>query len=312
MAMRSREIWLQLLESAGLPYKPTGSLHVMYRKDEEAVAREFAELAPGLGYDCRWLNAYETLQLSSALIPQGLRGALWSPAELTVDPRAIIDSLPGYLEDTYGVQFHFGCAVRAIDGAKVHAGTGVWKAERVIVCGGDDFATLYPEVFAGSGIRRCKLQMLRTVPQPDDWQLGPSLAGGLTLQHYPAFGICTTLPALKRRIAEETPELNKWGIHILVSQTARGEITIGDSHEYGDAVNIFDKLEIDHLILDHSECFLRLPDSSLAERWHGVYAKHPDKPFFTSSPAGNVRIVTATGGAGMTLSFGLAEQTCNF
>ena len=309
MAMRSREIWLELLKAAALEYKPTGSLHVMYRRDEEDVAREFAELAPGLDYDCQWLNAEETLARSPAVVPEGLRGALWSPTELTVDPREIVGRLPEYLSERYGVQFYFNCAVHAIDGNKVHAGTGAWEAERVIVCGGDDFATLYPEVFADSVITRCKLQMMRTVEQPDGWQLGPSLAGGLTLQHYSAFGICTTLPALKNRIEEETPELNQWGIHILVSQTTRGEITIGDSHEYGDVVDIFDKVEIDHLILDHAECFLRLPDSSIAERWHGVYAKHPEKPYFTASPAENVRIVTATGGAGMTLSFGLAEET---
>jgi glycine/D-amino acid oxidase-like deaminating enzyme len=32
-------------------------------------------------------------------------------------------------------------------------------------------------------------------------------------------------------------------------------------------------------------------------------------PFLRVSPAPNVRVVTATGGSGMTLSFGLAEET---
>jgi hypothetical protein len=55
--------------------------------------------------------------------------------------------------------------------------------------------------------------------------------------------------------------------------------------------------------------FLQLPDSRIVERWHGVYSMHPEKPFFEVEAASGVRIVTAPGGSGMTLSFGLAERT---
>jgi hypothetical protein len=74
--------------------------------------------------------------------------------------------------------------------------------------------------------------MMRTVPQPLAWRLGPSLAFGLTFRHYPTFQVCSHLHALKDRIARETPEFDEWGIHVTVSQTASGELTIGDSPEY--------------------------------------------------------------------------------
>jgi len=48
MALSSRAAWIDILKDARLPYWPDGSLHVVYREDEAAVAREFAELAPGL------------------------------------------------------------------------------------------------------------------------------------------------------------------------------------------------------------------------------------------------------------------------
>jgi hypothetical protein len=54
--------------------------------------------------------------------------------------------------------------------------------------------------------------------------------------------------------------------------------------------------------------FLVAPDLSIAQRWYGVYAKHPDKAWVAIDAAPGVRIVTAVGGSGMTLSFGLAEQ----
>jgi D-hydroxyproline dehydrogenase subunit beta len=309
IALRSRELWLEILSKANLPRRETGSLHLTYRTDEAAVAQEFAELGPALGYQCSWLKACEVLQRSHAVEPDRLAGGLWSNTEFTVDPRQIIQLLPVFLEEQYKVQFVFGTVVTAIEHPVLQTGGGEWLAETVIVCGGDDFETLYPQHYAASGLTRCKLQMMRTAAQPDGWQLGPSLAAGLTLRFYPAFQVCSTLPAFSRRIAEESPEYDRWGIHALVSQTADGALTLGDSHEYGLAVDIFNKEEIDEIILRYTRQFLRAPDLTVAERWYGVYAKHPEKSLVVMQPEDGVRIVASPGGSGMTLSFGVAEES---
>jgi len=210
-----------------------------------------------------------------------------------------------------GVECRYGSTVKRIELPVVETATERWEVDAAIVCSGDDFETLYPEIFADSGLTRCKLQMMRTGPQPDGWELGPALAAGLTLRFYKAFAICSTLPRLKARTAAEKPEYEKWAIHVLASQTSDGAITLGDSHEYGLDVNIFDRTSIDDLILREARTFLRLPSWHIAERWHGVYALHPKLPFFEAEPAPGVRIVTAPGGSGMTLSFGLAERTAD-
>jgi len=300
MALGSRAAWVDLLTAARIPYFPTGSLQLAYRADEAAVAREFCEVAPILGYSCEWLNAAGALARSQAVWPEGLLGAIWSPTELTVDPRVALAQVPRYLAERFGVRFCWSTAVHSAD---------LSKFEAAIVCTGHDFETLYPEMFHTSGVTRCKLQMMRTRPQPAGWQLGPALAGGLTLRFYESFQVCRTLSALKQRIAAETPEYDRWGIHVLVSQTAGRELTIGDSHEYGVAVDPFDRAEIDELVLSYARGFLNAPTLEIAQHWHGVYAKHPDQPYLSVSPAPNVRVVTATGGAGMTLAFGLAEET---
>ncbi|HVP48171.1 MAG TPA: TIGR03364 family FAD-dependent oxidoreductase [Bryobacteraceae bacterium] len=309
LALRSREIWLDVVDRSRLPYRPTGSLHVTYRDDEAAVAREFAEIAPPLGYDCHWLAPDAVLSRSQAVRSTGLCGGLWSPLELTVDPRSILAKLPAFLAEQMNVEVRFGCAVRAICLPVVEAGGERWQVDRAIICSGDDFATLYPELLRQCRLTRCKLQMMRTPAQPGGWQLGPSLAAGLTLRYYPAFRICSTLPKLQQRIAAELPDYDGWGIHLLVSQTEQGELTLGDSHEYGLEVDIFDKAGIDDLILRYARSFLEAPTLDIAQRWHGVYATHPEKPFVSIDAAPGVHIVTATGGSGMTLSFGLAEQT---
>jgi FAD dependent oxidoreductase TIGR03364 len=307
-AQRSRQLWLEMLQAAGLPYLPTGSFHVAHHPDEADVLREFAEIGPSAGYPCQWLNSQQALERSLAIQPENFQGALWSETETTVDPRRILAELPAYLA-SIGVTCQFGAAVHSIELPRIITTAGTWEVDQTIVCGGDDFQTLYPEVFAESGLTRCKLQMLRTAPQANDWQLGPALAAGLTLRFYKNFRICKTLEKYKARVAAEKPEYERYAIHVLASQTADGAITLGDSHEYGLTVDIFNKDHIDQLILNEARTFMQLPDWRIAERWHGIYALHPEKPYFTAQPAPGVRIVTAPGGSGMTLSFGLADKT---
>ena len=228
---------------------------------------------------------------------------------MTVDPRQIIGCLPKFLTGRYGVQFFFNRAVQKVETSRLEAGGQTWEADLIIVASGDDFQTLFPEYFLESGITRCKLQMMRTKPQPQGWALGPSLAFGLTFQHYPTFQVCSSLRTLKERIARETPEFEKWGIHVMVSQTAPGELTIGDSHEYGLAVNIFDKPEVNRLILEYARQYVRVPTLEIAESWHGVYAKHAEHAYVSLTPVEGIRLVVVTSGLGMTMSFGIAEQT---
>ena len=309
LALCSRHIWQEVLEHAKLPYRPDGSLHVVYREDEAEVAREFTELAPRFGYTCEWLDRRGVLEKCAAVRENGLSGGIFSPLELTVDPPRTLAALAGLLAERFHVVFRFGCAITHINPPVVESANERWSAARVIVCSGDDFETLFPAEYAASGLTRVKLQMMRTAPQPHGWQIGPALAAGLTLRFYPAFEICTALPALKRRIAEETPEYDRWAIHGLVSQMSTGELTLGDSHEYGLAVDIFNKQEIDDLMLRYISSFLNAPDLTVAQRWYGVYAKHPEKPFVSMEPAPGVQIVASPGGSGMTLSFGIGERT---
>ncbi len=309
MALESAGIWREVLTQSGLPFLDTGSLHLAHRDDERAVAQEFAERGPAVGYRCSWLTPAEALSKSPALVSSGLQGALWSETELTVDPRQVIATLPDWLAARHGVDLRYGHTVRGIDLPIVRTLDETWQVEQAMVCSGDDFETLYPEHFLESGIVRCKLQMMRTVPQPDGWQLGPALAGGLTLRFYPSFQLCSTLAALSRRVGTESPQFDKWGIHVMASQTPELEITIGDSHEYGNEVDIFNREEIDGLIIGYLRSFLKLPVETIAQRWYGVYAKHPDQPFVRFEPSPGVTVVTALGGAGMTLSFGLGADT---
>jgi FAD dependent oxidoreductase TIGR03364 len=308
LALRSRRDWLELGRRAEIWVNPCGSLHLAYRPDELAVLEEFAPWAPTLGYDARLLSPAEILRRAPAVNPDGLLGALWSPVELCVDPRQAIARLPHWLHETHGVRLEFRTAVVAVEAPRLHSGDGqTWHAKRILVCSGIDFQTLFPAVFAAAGLRRCKLQMMRTAAQPDGWRLGPHLAGGLTLCHYAAFRRCSSLAALRRRVEEEMPAYVRYGIHVMASQNQLGQVVLGDSHEYDEAATSFDSAEIEALILEYLRGMVRLPDASVAARWNGVYAKHPTLPFVEAEPQPGVTVIAALGGAGMTLSFGQAD-----
>jgi FAD dependent oxidoreductase TIGR03364 len=180
-----------------------------------------------------------------------------------------------------------------------------------VICSGDDLATLKPEIYREQRIRRCKLHMMRTVPQPDGWRIGPHVASGLTIRHYPNFQRCSSLGALAERIATETPELDRFGIHVMASQNHLGQVVLGDSHQYDDEVEPFDESEIDRLIERELRKILKLPTWEMQSRWHGIYAKFTEDIAFEREPEPRVHVCTGLGGNGMTLSMGIAERAWN-
>lgn len=309
-ALRSREMWLEASAQAGFWHEACGSMFVARHDDELGVLEECVSLGRGSEQPVRMLTPDEAVERSPWLVRAGLRGAMLSGLELTVEPRQAIEHMTGYLSERCGVHVLLGAAVSAVEPPLVRFGGGKsWlRAERVCVCTGEDLRLLYPEVFAHSGLTICKLQMMRTMPQPEGQRLGPILAAGSTMRHYRSFAACPSVERVRARFAAERPEFDRWGIHVMANQTPAGELTIGDSHEYGEPVQPFLRDEIDRVILDYLATFVRPPEMRIAERWYGCYPKFlGDATEFVASPHPAVKVVNGVGGSGMTLSFGLAE-----
>lgn len=307
-AMLSRSIWKEVCDEAGIWYEEAGSLHLAYAQDEWAVINEYAEkVIPER--QCRVLSADETIKRSDAVVTDNLLGALWSPHEMIVDPREAIAAIPGWLESKFGVEFVWGTAVTAIQYPAVYAGKKQFMADEIFICSGADFETLYPEIFAAAPLTKCKLQMMRMAPQPENWRIGPSLCAGLSLTHYKGFSAAPSLAVLKERYNKEYHEYIKWGIHVMVSQNGFGEITAGDSHEYGPTHDPFDRQYINNLVLDYLRGFARFRNETIIETWNGIYPKLTNgEEHFIVSPEEGVTLINGLGGAGMTLSFGLCDQ----
>ena len=98
----------------------------------------------------------------------------------------------------------------------------------------------------------------------------------------------------------------------MIDQNNLNEFIIGDSHEYGNSFLPFNKVYINQLILEYLKSFININDLELVETWQGIYPKMLNGATeLTLSPTDNVHIINGLGGAGMTLSFGLAEEYVN-
>ena len=306
-ALTSRRIWKEACRDAGIWHDNTGSMHLAYENDEWTVLQELETIYQHRNY--MLLSAEESCAASSAIVKEGLKGSLYSPDEMIVDPREAIAKIPLWLSERYGVEFCWGQAVTDISYPSVYAGKVSWEADLVFVCTGADFEALYPEDFQQQPITRCKLQMMRLVEQPGRWRMGPSLCAGLSLLHYKGFAAAPSLSKLRERIEQEMPDYLHWGIHVMASQNREGAVTIGDSHEYGMSPDPFDRDSINQKILHYLKRFAKFPDEKIAETWHGVYAKMTNgNTELVLRPESGVTIINALGGAGMSLSFGLAEE----
>jgi FAD dependent oxidoreductase TIGR03364 len=306
-ALQSKRIWKRIAEEAGLWYDEQGSLHLAYNNAEWQVLNEFAAASPERPLQI--LNVAETVAKSEAVNKKGLKGALYSADEMIIESRVAMEKLPTYLHQKYGVQFHFGTAITSIGYPAVYSGKTAWQADRIFVCSGADFETLYHDIFKQHHFTKCKLQMLRLVVQPNRWRIGPSLCGGLSLTHYKSFEKAASLPVLRQLFQNTMPDYIKWGIHVMVSQNDEGELTVGDSHEYGAVHDPFNKQFINQLILDYLKTFAAFKDWNVSQTWNGIYPKRTDgKTDFIFQPEPGVTIVNGLGGAGMTLSFGFAEE----
>lgn len=308
-AIRSRNIWREIGDAGAFWYENAGSLHVARRADEWKVLGEVFEVLKE-ERNIRLLSPEETTAISPAAVQNGLLGSLYSEDEIIVDPREAISSLPSYLEEKLQIQFLWNKCVTGIASNKISVGNSEQHhADLIFVCSGADFETLYPVKFAELPITKCKLQMMRMIAQPNGWRIGPALCGGLSLIHYKGFAAAPSLHELRKRYEEELPGYLEWGIHVMVSQNGTGELTIGDSHEYGNTLDPFDKEFINKMILDYLKEFAQFKDNRLLETWNGIYPKltNGETDIFLS-PENGVYILNGLGGAGMTLSFGFAEE----
>ena len=303
-AMRSREIWARVAHEAGIVITHHGLIMPAYRPEAAAVVHAF--LKTEMGAACKLMTRDEAAKHVPALKLDSAREILYSPHEVRVESVDAIPKITAWLAERHGVTFHWNTAVHAVDGYRVETSRGTFRGDAIVVCPGDDLATLFPARIAQYEVQICTLQMLRL--DPGQTKLGAAVMSDLSLARYEGFNDLPEARALAMRLDEDMRESREAGIHLIVVQSADGSLVVGDSHVYGEAQAPFAQIRIDDLMLEEFDRVFDLPGRKIVQRWVGSYASSRERTVVVDAPADHVRLVMVTGGTGASTGFALGEQ----
>lgn len=303
-ARRSREVWREVAEAAGIDVVHSGLWMIVRRPESVDLLEAF--MATEMAADCRLLSPAAARRRCPSLAAPAMVAVLESPIELRVESREAIPRLAAWLESRHGVRFMRNTVVAAIDMPAVHTSRGTLRADRVVVCPGDDFNSLYPERLAAYRLTRCKLQMLRLADP--GFKLPGALMSDLGLGRYLGYADLEAAAPLKARLAVEQAEHLKHGVHLIVVQSADGSLVVGDSHHYATTPDPFAHESVDALILDEFRAALGIEPPPTIERWVGTYASASDRPVLIDAPEPSVRLAIVTCGAGASTGFAIGEE----
>ena len=304
-AMKSRELWLQLAMETGFWVSENGSLFVALHEDEMQVLEEYHK---NFGSVTKILSPSEASNVSSHILKEKIRGALFSPHEMTINPPEAIQAITKWLKKNNNVEVRNGEIVYEAGNGIIRTSSGSWKADNIFICSGSVTHTLYSDVLKQQNLVSCKLQMMKFRPVGGTFNIGPTICGGLTLMHYDAFRHCPSIEKMKKRIFSEMPDYVRYGIHVLVAQNNHNELLIGDSHEYGIEIDPFIKTEINKLILKYLDQYFPIKNLELTNIWSGLYLKNPGNTEFVYRADSTTFLITGFGGGGMTLAPAFAED----
>ena len=121
-AMRSRDIWAEIVDEADIAVLHHGLL-MPARRDEAAVVVE-AFLKTPMGEKCRLMTAAEASDLVPSMRLDEAKSILYSPHELRVESSEALPKLAAWLEARHKVDFRWNTAVQAIDGTRIETSHG--------------------------------------------------------------------------------------------------------------------------------------------------------------------------------------------
>jgi FAD dependent oxidoreductase TIGR03364 len=303
-ARRSREVWREVADAAGIAIIHTG-LWMTARRRESVAALE-AFMATEMAEGCRLLSASEARRRCPQLSAPQLAAVLESTLELRVESRDAIPRLAAWLANAHGVTFVRNTTVLAINAPNVATSGASVQADRIAVCPGDDFTGLYPERLQPYALTRCKLQMLHLADP--GFTLPGALMSDLGIARYRGYSELVAAEPLKARLALEQPRHLEHGVHLIVVQCADGSLIVGDSHHYATTPDPFAYEYVDALILDEYRSALGLEPPPTIERWIGTYASAANRPVLIDAPEPAVRIAIVTCGAGASTGFAIGEE----
>jgi FAD dependent oxidoreductase TIGR03364 len=310
----SLQIYKDLQAKTDITLRTLGSIYLASDDDELQLIEEMSYINKLNEYESYLLSAKECYERYPSLNQSYCKGGLFFPQEVSVNPRLMIHQVHKILLENPNFYFYPNTLVKELDsGGNQCIATDLegnkYMSEKAIVCSGNEFQWLYPEVFQKSDIEIVKLQMLRLKPQHHT-QIQGNILTGLSIRRYESFYECPSFATIKKK---EEPDSfwKKWGIHILFKQEEDGSIILGDSHEYADVqkkdnIDFYLREEITQYFINEGRKIMNLEHWQIDDQWLGTYTQCKTQDIFQHAIDDKVHIVTGIGGKGMTASAGFS------
>ena len=303
-ALESRKFYQDIQAETNISFQQRDGLYLANTDEEWQVLQEFAGLSPDHAIPSRLLSKEQLAQDYQYLDPDRLKGGLLLPEDYSVEPSQIGNALLSVVRAHHNIRVLTQSCVTQVKSADNHVSLKLadgqyFSAKKILITNGDVTDILYPDLLQQAGLKRCALQMAKTLPFHQS--LNASIYSGLSIRRYPAFEICPSFDVLMRASVPEI--VDAYGIHILIKQTADGGLIIGDSHEYhtlDEPPQFHQREALNRFITGycHEQLGIKLPE--IQERWNGYYLTHPTEQVLVAEPDPNIHIVCAIAGKGMT------------
>ncbi len=286
----ARERWLELIREAGAFVTEAGTLIVARHRDELAVLES---AAAERGPRAAMLTPDQVVDLAP-VARRGVVGGFHGSRDLRVDPRSVTAALARLVMRDPRARLEWGAHVHAVEPGVVHADQLRIRAQAIVVCPGADTRVLPPSLAPRpEGVTLCRLQMLR-LAAPTGRRYAPALATGFTLLQYPAFVAQPGAAELRRRLELESPEAVERGAQLLVTQLPDGDLVIGETRAYENALAPFAPERGYRLLLAEAEALLGI-SAAVRQRWLGTEATTENgaegADFSVTAPLPGVRVV---------------------
>ncbi|MFZ1787609.1 MAG: TIGR03364 family FAD-dependent oxidoreductase [Saprospiraceae bacterium] len=313
---KSLEIYKNIQEEADITVRQTGSLYVAHDEEEMTLLEELAVINQTNNYESHLLTKQETCEHAPSLNSDYVRGALFFPQEINVEPAKLMLRLIHYCMEKLDLTYISNTLVKNVLRANgevviTTADLRFFAAAKVFLCNGSDLKMLFPDLFATSDLELVKLQMMELVSQSDAYLPG-SILTGQTIRRYEGFGECPSYAEIKSK-EDFNSQFKKYGVHILFKQTSSGSIIVGDSHEYFD-INDYKKEvytvreKINQFIIAEAQKIITIKNWKLKRAWLGYYTQCKEEAIFSKTIDEHIHIITGIGGKGMTAAFGYAAE----
>ncbi len=312
----SLRIYQHLQEEANIGVRQEGTVYLASDQEEMGLLEELAEINRNHDYTSVLLNKESCLKRYPRLKSTYVKGGLYFPEEIIVDPRHAARRIIEYLVQAHDLVYIPNTCVKAVNkfNDTVTITTSAlekYQASKVILCSGTEFQILFPEIFEASDLHLVKLQMMDTLPMKNI-RIEGSVLTGWTIRRYESFQECPSYASVKAK-EDEHSFYKKNGIHILFKQSPDGSIIIGDSHHYA-PVNEIETLSFDTdnsincFMLSQAQRIFDFDDWTIRRTWLGYYCQCAERDIFKETIDEDIHIITGIGGKGMTGAPGYARQ----